>query len=454
MTYISQNPFTGKINKTYNDITNKELSGKIELADKAQKSWKHECFHLRGKLLLKVADLLIEDAEYYANLITIEMGKPAQQAIGEVKKCAWLCKYYSEYGPGFLLHKKMESSAELSQIIYDPLGVIFGVMPWNFPFWQIFRFITPTLMAGNSVLLKHASNVPQCAEAIEELFLKAGFKKGIFQNLFIDYKQVEKVIKASPIQGISFTGSNKAGSKIATLAGKHIKKTVMELGGSDPFIVFEDADLNHALELAVLSRFLNAGQSCIAAKRFILHKDIADDFVKNFKALIENFIIGDPLNKNTFLSSMVNSKSVDLIEKQVLDSIKMGAECIIGGQKNTELRNVYQPTLVTNVPRNSPLWKEEVFGPVAVICEFNTPEEAIELANDTSFGLGASLWTEDEDLAHHIAEKLDVGTVAINNMVKSEPGLPFGGVKSSGYGRELAEYGLYEFMNIKTVSFS
>lgn len=454
MTFTSKNPYTGELYKTFEIITNEQLIEKITQAKQAQLNWKCKSFELRAKLLFKVADLLLDKTDELARLITIEMGKPISQSIGEVKKCSWLCKYYAENGPQFLLHQKKESTAQVSQISFDPLGVVFGIMPWNFPFWQAFRCIVPALVAGNSVLLKHASNVPQCAIAIEQLFIAAGFPENLYQNLFIQHEQTEIIIASPYVQGISFTGSNEAGSKISALAGKYFKKSVLELGGSDPFIVFDDADLNHALELAVLSRFLNSGQSCIAAKRFLLHEDIAEEFVHNFKALIENFIIGDPLEKNTFMGPMVNKEAIIILEKQISSSIKMGANCLIGGKRNPDNHGTFSPTLMTNVSKESPLWNEEVFGPVAVICEFKTPEEAIELANDTSFGLGASVWTQDMELANYFAEKIEAGTIAINNMVKSEPGLPFGGIKNSGYGRELAEFGMYEFMNIKTVSFS
>ncbi len=454
MAYQTINPFIGDVQRTFEYLPDNTLQEKLNLADITQHSWKAESFKTRAKLLLKVADLLTQNSDEYAELITFEMGKPISQSIGEVKKCAWLCKYYAEKGSDFLQDRRIESTAEVSQVSYDPLGVVLAVMPCNFPFWQVFRFIVPAVMAGNGGLLKHASNVPQCALAIEKVFMKSGFPVGLFQNLFISHKQVEDVIASPIVKAVTLTGSNEAGSRIAELSGRYIKKTVLELGGSDPFIVFEDADLNHALELAVLSKFLNAGQSCIAAKRFIIHEDIAEEFIKNFTALIENFVVGDPMKKETFLGPMVNENSVLEVDRQVQETIKMGGKCLIGGKRDENTKNIYLPTLITNVPIDSPLWEEEVFGPVAVVQIFSSDNDALTLANDSKFGLGASVWTSDMDRANLFAEKLETGTVAINNMVKSEPGLPFGGIKDSGYGRELSDYGIYEFMNIKTVSYS
>jgi succinate-semialdehyde dehydrogenase/glutarate-semialdehyde dehydrogenase len=347
----------------------------------------------------------------------------------------------------------MESSAQMSQINFEPLGTIFGVMPWNFPFWQVFRFIVPNIMAGNATLLKHASNVPQCAEAIETVFADAGAPNGLFQNLFISHKQVERVIASPLVKAITFTGSNNAGSRIAALAGKYIKKSVLELGGSDPFIVFDDADLNLALEQALLAKFLNAGQSCIAAKRFLVHQDIAMDFISNFESLIENLELGNPMDKDTFIGPIVNTDALKDLHEKVLKSIKMGAICITGGERNENMSTVYKPTLLINVPEDSPVWRDEIFGPIAVVKVFETDEEAIEMANDTQFGLGASIWTQDNDKATWACKNINAGIVSVNGIVKSEPGLPFGGINGSGYGRELSDYGIFEFVNIKAVSY-
>jgi succinate-semialdehyde dehydrogenase/glutarate-semialdehyde dehydrogenase len=451
--YQSKNPFTQVVEKEFSTLNDKSLIKKLELSNKAFGQWKQQCFEARSKFLNKLADLLDERKEPYGRLITLEMGKPITQSIGEIEKCAWVCRYYAENGADFLKSRRMESSAQMSQINFEPLGTIFGVMPWNFPFWQVFRFIVPNIMAGNATLLKHASNVPQCAEAIETVFADAGAPNGLFQNLFISHKQVERVIASPLVKAVTFTGSNNAGSRIAALAGKYIKKSVLELGGSDPFIVFDDADLNLALEQALLAKFLNAGQSCIAAKRFLVHQDIAMDFISNFESLIENLELGNPMDKDTFIGPIVNTDALKDLHEKVLKSIKMGAICITGGERNENMSTVYKPTLLINVPEDSPVWRDEIFGPIAVVKVFETDEEAIEMANDTQFGLGASIWTQDNDKATWACKNINAGIVSVNGIVKSEPGLPFGGINGSGYGRELSDYGIFEFVNIKAVSY-
>jgi succinate-semialdehyde dehydrogenase/glutarate-semialdehyde dehydrogenase len=451
--YISQNPFTSVVHETYKNLTQKKLEQKLNESWHCFLNWKLSTFATRSKLMLRIADLLDERKEYYGQLISQEMGKPIIQSEGEIEKCATVCRYYAENSIDFLKSRRLESSAKMSQVIYQPLGPVLAVMPWNFPFWQVFRFLAPAIMAGNTGLLKHASNVPRCALAIEEVFTDAHAPKGLFTNLFIDHKQVEKVIASDCIKAVTFTGSNYAGSIIASLAGKYTKKTVMELGGSDPFIVFEDADLNDALHHALMSRFLNAGQSCIAAKRFIVQEEIAEEFLNNFQSLIENLNLGNPLDDETFMGPLVNKKAIDEIDRQVQQSIKMGAKCIIGGEVNMHMSSVYMPTILCNVPFDSPAWKEEIFGPVAVFHTFETDDQAISLANDTRFGLGASVWTSDMDRAAYLCKNIQAGTVVVNGMVKSEPGLPFGGIKESGFGRELSDYGIFEFMNVKTISY-
>jgi succinate-semialdehyde dehydrogenase/glutarate-semialdehyde dehydrogenase len=451
--YVSKNPFTSIVNETYPYLSTEQLNQRLTESWEAFIYWKTTSFGTRAKLMNRVADLLDERKEFYGSLIAQEMGKPIMQSEAEVQKCATVCRYYADNALDFLKSRRLDSSAKMSQVIYQPLGPVFAVMPWNFPFWQVFRFLAPAIMAGNVGLLKHASNVPKCALAIEEVFNDAHAPNGLFNNLFINHEQVEQVIASNPVKAVTFTGSNQAGNIIASLAGKYTKKTVMELGGSDPFIVFDDADLNDALHNALMSRFLNAGQSCIAAKRFIVHEDIADEFLHNFQSLVENLNLGNPLDDETFMGPMVNQDALKEIDRQVQKSIEMGANCITGGDINMHMSSVYNPTILCNVPLNSPAWTEEVFGPVAVIRLFETDDEAIELANDTRFGLGASVWTSDMDRAAYVSKHIQAGTVAVNGMVKSEPGLPFGGIKESGFGRELSDYGIYEFMNIKTISY-
>lgn len=451
--YQSQNPFNKEILKKFDTITDDQLMNYLEISKNTFSEWKKTSLQTRSRLLHKVAELLVERKNSYGKLITLEMGKPISQAVAEVEKCAWVCRYYADNAADFLKCRVIDNSLSQNQISYEPLGTIFAVMPWNFPFWQVFRFIAPSVMAGNVGLLKHASNVPQCALAMQEVFVDAGAPQGLFQNLFVNYKQVEQIIASPIVKAVTLTGSNYAGSKVGALAGKYTKKTVMELGGSDPFIVFDDAAMNAALENAVMSRFLNNGQSCIAAKRFILHEAIADEFLENFKSLVENFKCGDPLLADTFIGPMVNASALDEMQEQLAQTLKMGGEVLVGGKISDENPNIFEPTILINMPKDAPVWNQETFGPLAAVQVFSTEEEAIQLANDTRFGLGASLWTSDMDRAAHLAKEINSGTVAINGMVKSDPALPFGGINQSGYGRELSDYGIYEFLNIKTISY-
>jgi succinate-semialdehyde dehydrogenase/glutarate-semialdehyde dehydrogenase len=451
--YQSKNPFTLEVIKEYENITNSALDEKLDISKNAFKNWKSKGIKERAVLFNRVADLLEDRKNQYGELITIEMGKPINQAIAEVEKSALVCRYYAKNAEDFLKDRKVESTAKSSYVYYEPLGTVFAVMPWNFPFWQVFRFVAPAIMAGNTGLLKHASNIPQCANAIETVLVDAGIPKGVFQNLYITHEQVGRVISSRVVKAVTLTGSNIAGSKVAKLSGEYTKKTVLELGGSDPFIIFDDASLDKTVDGAVLSRFLNVGQSCIAAKRFIVQKGIADRFVDMFKQSVESLKYGNPLDSSVFVGPLVNKSALDELDRQVVKSIEMGAECITGGSVYDDKTNIYRPTLLLNPDRDSPVWKDEVFGPVAAIVTFETEEEAIELANDTVFGLGASVWTESDTIAKSICRKIDAGTVAINGIVKSEPGLPFGGINESGYGRELGDYGIREFVNVKTVSF-
>lgn len=451
--YLTCNPYTQIVEQSYSLITNNELLEKLKLSELAFQNWSKQCFDQREKVMYNIANLLDERKQEYGRLITIEMGKPISQSVAEVEKCAWVCRYFAENASSFLQSKTIESTANVSQINYDPLGSILGVMPWNFPFWQIFRFIAPTIMAGNAILLKHASNVPQCALAIEQVINDAGSPTGLMQNLFVDYRQIEAIIASPIVKGVTFTGSNMAGARIAELAGKNTKKSVLELGGSDPFIIFEDADLHAVLDQALMSRFLNAGQSCIAAKRILVHQNIANEFLSNFRSLIENLTIGNPLDEKTYIGPLVSQKALNELNTQVQRTIKLGATCLVGGAPSQEFENIYLPTLLVNIPYNSPIWQEEVFGPVAAVEVFETDTQAIEMANDSHFGLGASIWTEDIEKAHWACQQLNVGMVTVNAMTKSEPAVPFGGVNESGYGRELGADGILEFVNAKTVSY-
>ncbi len=451
--YTSKNPFTGIIEKEYATFTSKKLQSKLAASNQAFSNWKTTHYSRRSKLLFRIADLLEARKDIFSRLISLEMGKPLSQSIGEVEKCVWVCRYYAEEGLHFLNPRFIPSTAKESQLVYEPIGTIFAIMPWNFPFWQVFRFAAPTIMAGNAALLKHASNVPQCALAIEQVIADAGAPAGLFQNLFISHKQVESIIASPIVKAVTMTGSNATGSIIASLAGKYTKKVVLELGGSDAFIIFDDADLHSALHNAVLSRFLNNGQSCIAAKRFLVHQNIAHEFLSNFQSLIENLTKGNPLDCDTFIGPLVSEKALIELDEKVKNSISFGAVCLVGGEICKDLPRIYEPTLLYDVPEDSAAWTEELFGPVAVVRFFETEEEAVELANNTKFGLGASVWTSDNDKANWVSQQLCVGMVAINSMVKSEPGLPFGGTNESGFGKELSDLGMYEFMNIKTVSY-
>jgi succinate-semialdehyde dehydrogenase / glutarate-semialdehyde dehydrogenase len=452
MAYKSVNPYTLKEFNSFDFISDEELENKIELSAKAFQSWQFENFTDKSVILKKVAQLLLANKEYHANIITSEMGKPVSQSIAEVEKCALLCNYYAENAESFLVDEIKASSANKSIVRYEPMGVIYAIMPWNFPYWQVFRFIAPNFMLGNTGLLKHASNVPQCAVEMEKLFIDAGAPRGIFQNLFINYKQSEFVIENENIQGVTITGSNIAGSKVASQAGKYFKKSVLELGGSDPFIIFNDANLDLAIESAINSRFLNNGQSCIAAKRFIVQTEIYDQFIDKFVQRVKSLQCGDPNSDNVYIGPLARESFVQELDEQVNKSIEMGAKLLTGGRRYAEKSLIYLPTVIDEIPPYAPLCKEEVFGPVAPVLKFESETEAIIIANDTNFGLGATIWTDNLQRALNISREILTGTVAINGMVKSEPGLPFGGVKDSGYGRELSEIGLKEFANMKTIN--
>ena len=424
------------------------MENKLELSRDTQAIWQKETLEHRISFLPKLAKTLSENKQQYAECITNEMHKPITQAIAEVEKCALLCTYYYENATQFLATKHIKTDASESFVTYEPLGIILGVMPWNFPFWQVFRFVVPSLTSGNTVVIKHASNVPKSAKLIQTIFEDAGFPKGCYQDLPIPSAEVAQIIANPMIKAVSLTGSEQAGIAVATEAGKHLKKCVLELGGNNAFIVLEDANLEKAVAIAVNARMQNAGQSCIASKRFLVHENIEEAFVSQLKTAVQKLKTGNPLDKTTEIGALAREDLAEELEIQVRKSIEMGAKLVCGG-KRTE--SFYEPTILTNVSVKMPVFKEETFGPVVAITTFKTLEEAIELSNTSEFGLGVSVFTQDiETIKQHIGS-FNEGAVFINEMVKSDPRLPFGGIKKSGYGRELSEDGIKEFVNVKTV---
>lgn len=451
MSIQSINPATGKLIKEYQALTSAQIEEKIGLADQTFQTYRKIPYQERGICMSQAAEILEKEADRLGRLMTIEMGKPVKAAVEEAKKCAWACRYYAENAEQFLKDEIVQTNATKSYIHYQPIGPVLAVMPWNFPFWQVFRFLAPALMAGNVGLLKHASNVPQCALEIEEIIKRAGFPEGAFQTLLIGSPQVEQVIADPRIKAVTLTGSTPAGSAVAQQAGSSIKKTVLELGGSDPFIVLPSANLEEASRTAVTARTINNGQSCIAAKRFIVHEKIYDEFEKRFIQGMQALKVGDPLDLSTQVGPLATQDIRKILEEQVDKSVEMGAQVLTGGKRVQGQGFFYQPTILANIPEDSPAYREEVFGPVALLFKVSDIGEAIQLANDTDFGLGSSAWTNDPTEQSLLVEAIDAGMVFINGMVASDPRLPFGGVKQSGYGRELSEFGIREFTNIKTV---
>jgi len=420
----------------------------LKVSENTQLSWCNLSIQNRVSFLPQLAKLLLENKEEYANCITTEMHKPISQAIAEVEKCALLCNYYYENAETFLATKHIKTEASESFVTYEPLGVILGVMPWNFPFWQVFRFAVPTLIAGNTVLVKHASNVPKSAQLIQSIFEQVGFPKGCYLDLPISSSEVANIIANPIIKAVSLTGSEQAGITVATEAGKHLKKCVLELGGSNAFIILEDANLEKAVAIAVNARMQNAGQSCIAAKRFLIHQNIANDFISQFTKAVHELKTGDALDPKTQIGSLARVDLAEELDAQVQKSIQMGAKLILGGNRKEAF---YEPTILTEVTTEMPIFKEETFGPVAAIVTFKNVDEAIKLSNQSEFGLGVSVFTQNIDVIKNKITDFNEGAVFINEMVKSDPRLPFGGVKKSGYGRELSEDGIKEFVNVKTV---
>ncbi|WJW75365.1 NAD-dependent succinate-semialdehyde dehydrogenase [Thiohalobacter sp. IOR34] len=447
----SINPATGEVLESVEPWNETQLEHALEDAAVAAADWAARPIAERCELLRRVASVLRERQESLARLITLEMGKLIKEARAEIEKCAWVCDYYAEQAPAFLAEEPVETDAGRSRVIYQPLGTVLAVMPWNFPFWQVFRFAAPALAAGNSGLLKHASNVPRCALAIEQLFRDAGLPEGVFRTLLIPASRVARVIEDPRLAAVTLTGSEPAGRSVAAAAGASIKKTVLELGGSDPFIVLEDADLDLAVSTAVASRFLNAGQSCIAAKRFIVVEPVAEAFLERFKTAVEALRSGDPLDETVTLAPMARHDLRDELHQQVIDSLAQGAVAVTGCQPEPGPGAFYQASIIDRVAPGQRAYREELFGPVAIVIRAADESEALRIANDSPFGLGGSVWTLDEARGERLARRLQCGAAFVNGMVKSDPRLPFGGIKHSGYGRELSWHGIREFVNVKTL---
>ena len=451
MSIASVNPTTGETLRTFPELDEQSVAEKLQRASDTFRTYRLTPLEDRTAMMQRAADILEKDKDELARLMTIEMGKPIKAAIQEVEKCAWVCRYYAENASRHLAVQVIETNASKSYVHFQPLGPVLAIMPWNFPFWQVFRFAAPALMAGNTGLLKHASNVPQCALAIETIFERAGFPDGAFQTLLIGSGRVKQVLENSNIVAATLTGSEPAGRSVAGIAGKQIKKTVLELGGSDPFIVMPSAQLEEAVSTAVRARIINNGQSCIAAKRFIVSTKVYEEFEERFVELMKNLKVGDPLDETIDIGPLATPQILDEIDNQVKQTIAKGARLLTGGERLNRPGNFYQPTVLAAVPKSSPAYCEEVFGPVAQLFRINDIDEAIQIANDTPFGLGAAAWTNEPDEQARFIEQLEAGCVFINGMVASDPRLPFGGIKNSGYGRELGEFGIREFVNVKTV---
>ena len=451
MPIASVNPATGETIKTFESLDETQIDEKLQRGANTFSSYRRTTFKERESMMIRAAEILETEKNDFARLMTVEMGKPIKGAVGEAEKCAWVCRYYAETARQYLADQLVETNAKKSYVRFQPLGPVLAVMPWNFPFWQVFRFAAPALMAGNVGLLKHASNVPQCAMAIEDIFRRAGFPAGAFQTLLVGSEGVQRILEDRRVVAATLTGSEPAGRSVAGIAGKQIKKTVLELGGSDPFIVMPSADLQEAVTTAVKARTINNGQSCIAAKRFIVAADIYDEFERSFVEETQALRVGDPLDEATELGPLATEQILKDVDEQVKTSVAAGAHILTGGKKLDRPGNFFPPTVLANIPHDSPAYCEEVFGPVALLFRVNNIDDAIELANATTFGLGSAAWTNEPDEQERFIDELAAGSVFINDMVASDPRLPFGGIKHSGYGRELSEFGIREFVNIKTV---
>jgi succinate-semialdehyde dehydrogenase/glutarate-semialdehyde dehydrogenase len=451
MTIATINPATGRTERTFPPLSDAALDARIQCAADTYQHYRRLGLRERTRMLIKAAEILEAEKEIFGRVMTLEMGKTLKAAVDEAVKCAWGCRYYAEHAERFLAEEEVATSASRSLIRYEPIGPILAIMPWNFPFWQVFRFAAPALAAGNVGLLKHASNVPQCALAIEDIFRRAGFPEGCFQTLLIDTDRVQRIIEDPRVAGVTLTGSNAAGSAVGSAAGKQIKKSVLELGGSDPFIVTPTANLDAAAGTAVKARIINNGQSCIAAKRFIVVGSIADEFERRLVAGMQSLQVGDPLDPKTDVGPLANEAQVKTLVGQVERSVSDGARLLTGGHRLDRPGYYFAPGVLTDISPDAPAYREEVFGPVALLFRARDVDQAIAIANDSPFGLGASAWTNNETERRRFITELESGMVFINAMVASDPRLPFGGVKQSGYGRELSEHGLREFVNIKTV---
>jgi succinate-semialdehyde dehydrogenase / glutarate-semialdehyde dehydrogenase len=451
MAIASINPATGELTKRFDAHIDTEIESALDRAVSAFEKHRRSSFAERAAKLQHAAELLEKDREHFGRIITSEMGKLLRGSIDEIDKCARGCRFYAEHGEKFLSEQIVSSDPGRSYVRHEPLGAVLAIMPWNFPFWQVFRFAAPALMAGNVGLLKHASNVPQCALAIEEIFRGAGFGPGVFQTLLIENEAVEKIIRDPRVKAVTLTGSERAGSAVASTAGREIKKSVLELGGSDPFIVMPSAKLDDAISIGVKSRMVNSGQSCIAAKRFIIADAIYDQYVAQFVEKMKKLKLGDPAEETTEVAPLSSENILRGVDEQVQKSIAAGAKILSGGKPADGPGYFYEPTVLAEIPKNAPAYREEVFGPVALFFRARDREEAVTIANDSTFGLGASVWTNEPAEQEFFSHELESGMVFVNAMVASDPRVPFGGVKRSGYGRELGAEGIREFVNIKTV---
>lgn len=447
----SKNPYNGEIIEKFKELTKTEIDQKLEKADKRFKSWRQVSFEDRSKLMHAAGEELKKNKDQYARDMSLEMGKPITQAIAEIEKCAWVCEYYAENAEKHLSPKNIKTDASKSFVSYEPIGTVLAVMPWNYPYWQVFRFAAPALMAGNIGVLKHASNVMRCGNNIQKIFERAGFPDGCFQNLVIGSSKIEAIIRDERIKAVTLTGSKPAGSAVASVAGEEIKKSVLELGGSNALVVFKDANIEETIKTCVMARYQNTGQSCIAGKRLLLQESIADEFMEEFTKQVRELKSGDPLDEDTFIGPQAREDLAEDLEKQIKDSVKKGAKVILGGKRD---KAYLEPTIVENVTPDMPMFTEETFGPAIGVTRFKDEKEAIDLVNQSDFGLGVSIFTEDMDFAENIYTKFEDGAVFVNELVKSDPRLPFGGTKISGYGRELSEDGIKEFVNKKTVYFN